>query len=465
MLNERDSSFVTELEQQLMGKHGSGLDLEEFGRRLAYVNFNPTELLRCYAALEKAKEILPKLFSIYANNDNSRENNDVSTTTGSTNPFDNSNRTNNTRIDGQTSSENFLSAFVPSTSSPVAVNQAVVIQAPVLPPVTFENGYHNGYDNSNPFNTFRRVDKEMSHISAISQPHLAPQTNPKSSSTLTVNKTFVNSNGDFDIEHNIHSDTIINSSRKAEEPQTKHWPNGDIESKRPPPPPLPPRPKESEYSSCRPIPPPLPPKPLEYSPLIDTDIFESTASAISNPREPLRTITIPDRIVDDFIKVAEPNTERNLETCAIICGVEIDDNNYHATSLIIPKQHATSDSCTTENEEEVTQVLNFNNLISLGWIHTHPTQTCFMSSLDLHTHCSYQLMLPEAIAIVCAPKSHPHWGVFRLTEPHGLNLIKNCREPSPFHPHDQTKPLYNETYPVGHVVMSPCELFILDLRY
>lgn len=26
-----------------------------------------------------------------------------------------------------------------------------------------------------------------------------------------------------------------------------------------------------------------------------------------------------------------------------------------------------------------------------------------MSSVDLHTHCSYQLMLPEAIAIVCAP--------------------------------------------------------------
>jgi len=35
---------------------------------------------------------------------------------------------------------------------------------------------------------------------------------------------------------------------------------------------------------------------------------------------------------------------------------------------------------------------------------THPTQTAFLSSVDLHTHSSYQLMLPEAIAIVCAPK-------------------------------------------------------------
>lgn len=35
---------------------------------------------------------------------------------------------------------------------------------------------------------------------------------------------------------------------------------------------------------------------------------------------------------------------------------------------------------------------------------THPTQTAFLSSVDLHTHCAYQLMMAEAIAIVCAPK-------------------------------------------------------------
>ena len=35
---------------------------------------------------------------------------------------------------------------------------------------------------------------------------------------------------------------------------------------------------------------------------------------------------------------------------------------------------------------------------------THPSQTAFMSSVDLHCHCSYQIMLDEAVAIVCAPK-------------------------------------------------------------
>jgi proteasome lid subunit RPN8/RPN11 len=37
-------------------------------------------------------------------------------------------------------------------------------------------------------------------------------------------------------------------------------------------------------------------------------------------------------------------------------------------------------------------------------LQTHPTQTAFLSSVDLHTHCAYQLMIAEAIAIVCAPK-------------------------------------------------------------
>ncbi|KAJ6580072.1 hypothetical protein DFH09DRAFT_1146441, partial [Mycena vulgaris] len=55
-------------------------------------------------------------------------------------------------------------------------------------------------------------------------------------------------------------------------------------------------------------------------------------------------------------------------------------------------------------------------LITLGWIHTHPSQSCFMSSVDLHTHASFQCMLPESFAVVCAPKSTPNFGIFRLTD-------------------------------------------------
>ena len=40
----------------------------------------------------------------------------------------------------------------------------------------------------------------------------------------------------------------------------------------------------------------------------------------------------------------------------------------------------------------------------VGWIHTHPTQSAFLSSVDLHMQYSYQQMLPEALAIVCSVK-------------------------------------------------------------
>lgn len=51
--------------------------------------------------------------------------------------------------------------------------------------------------------------------------------------------------------------------------------------------------------------------------------------------------------------------------------------------------------------------------MSAEQIHTHPTQSCFMSSLDLHTHAGYQLTLAEAVAVVCSPNHEPSFGIFR----------------------------------------------------
>jgi hypothetical protein len=86
--------------------------------------------------------------------------------------------------------------------------------------------------------------------------------------------------------------------------------------------------------------------------------------------------------------------------------------------MLVPKQTGSSDECTTVNEEEVFDFQDKRDLMTLGklksskhasiprgyrltrpfilnkktgWIHTHPTQSCFMSSLDLHTHASYQV--------------------------------------------------------------------------
>ncbi|KAG0043609.1 hypothetical protein BGZ83_011210 [Gryganskiella cystojenkinii] len=179
--------------------------------------------------------------------------------------------------------------------------------------------------------------------------------------------------------------------------------------------------------------------------------------------EGLRKMIVPVRLLDRFLNIVRPNTLKKLETCGILAGV-LSRNKLTVTTLIIPKQTATSDTCSTTNEDELFEFQMERDLMTLGWIHTHPTQTCFMSSVDLHTHCSYQLMLPEAIAIVCAPSHEKDYGVFRLTDPPGLQVITNCRQKPLFHQHPGEDDIYTDACDQGHVELVDMDLDIVDLR-
>ncbi|GMN56754.1 hypothetical protein TIFTF001_025870 [Ficus carica] len=250
-------------------------------------------------------------------------------------------------------------------------------------------------------------------------------------------------------------------------------------------------------------------------------------------------------LMENFMKMAKSNTDRNLETCGVLAG-SLKNRKFYVTALIIPKQESTSDSCQTTNEEEIFEVQDKRSLFPLGWIHeplsfvkripihqsrenlpanhfekapttnslesrmrsptptaspwlktkaststltshllehstvdqqfwieppssahpvTHPTQSCFMSSIDVHTHYSYQIMLPESVAIVMAPRdtSRNH-GIFRLTTPGGMSVIRNCQQRG-FHPHDPLPdggPLYKTC---TDVYMNPNLNFdVIDLR-
>ncbi|EEP82773.1 conserved hypothetical protein [Uncinocarpus reesii 1704] len=114
---------------------------------------------------------------------------------------------------------------------------------------------------------------------------------------------------------------------------------------------------------------------------------------------PLRTIFISPDLRKGFLEIARPNTLRNLETCGILCGSLI-SNAFFISKLLIPDQESTPDTCEMINEAAVFEYCDAEDLMVLGWIHTHPTQTCFMSSRDLHTQSGYQVMLAESIAIV-----------------------------------------------------------------
>jgi STAM-binding protein len=134
--------------------------------------------------------------------------------------------------------------------------------------------------------------------------------------------------------------------------------------------------------------------------------FTFRPSAYLESGTPLRTVFLPQNLRQAFLKVAEPNTRRNLETCGMLCGTLI-SNALFISKVVIPEQESTSDTCDTINESAFFDYCAAEDLMVLGWIHTHPTQTCFMSSRDLHTHCGYQVMMPESIAIVCAPSKTP----------------------------------------------------------
>lgn len=163
-------------------------------------------------------------------------------------------------------------------------------------------------------------------------------------------------------------------------------------------------------------------------------------SSTSNPNQ---DVHISVKLKEEFLDLAKENTNKDLETCGIL-GAFL---------------------CQAINEEEIHAILDEMSLYPAGWIHTHPSQSCFLSSIDLHTQYSYQVMLPEAIAIVMAPTDPKSTcGIFRLTNPGGINVLKECKE-SGFHPHPSASdgsPIYESC---SNIYENPNLRFeIIDLR-
>ncbi|KAJ3704263.1 hypothetical protein LUZ61_007968 [Rhynchospora tenuis] len=188
------------------------------------------------------------------------------------------------------------------------------------------------------------------------------------------------------------------------------------------------------------------------------------APGVSYLSRNLQDMHISVRLVEEFMELAKENTSSNLETCGIL-GASFKDGTYYVTTLVVPKQESTAHSCQASNEEEIHAILAEQSLVPGGWIHTHPSQTCFLSSIDLHTQYSYQVMLPEAVAMVIAPTDQTrNYGIFRLTDPGGMAVLRECKE-SGFHQHPETpdgSALYESC---SHVYFNPNLRFeIVDLR-
>uniref|UniRef100_A0A803LJA0 JAB1/MPN/MOV34 metalloenzyme domain-containing protein n=1 Tax=Chenopodium quinoa TaxID=63459 RepID=A0A803LJA0_CHEQI len=157
----------------------------------------------------------------------------------------------------------------------------------------------------------------------------------------------------------------------------------------------------------------------------------------------LKKLHISAQLMEVFLEIARNNTNKDLETCGVL-GASLTNETFYATTLIIPKQESTSSSCQALHEEDIFNIQNDRSLLPVGWIH---------------------VMVPEAIAIVMAPTDKTrNYGIFRLTDPSGMNVLKECEEKG-FHPHQESsdgRPLYEQC---SHVYINPNLRFeIFDLR-
>ncbi|XP_078485939.1 STAM-binding protein-like A [Ciona intestinalis] len=173
----------------------------------------------------------------------------------------------------------------------------------------------------------------------------------------------------------------------------------------------------------------------------------------------LRTILSPADLPTKFMQLAHGNTSRNIETCGVLFG-KLANEVFVITHVLIPHQKGAPDSCDTTREEDMWDFQDQYDGICLGWIHTHPSQTAFLSSVDMHTHYPYQCLMPESVAIVCSGKFN-EVGYFMLDPGRGMNEIGKCRKPG-FHPHPTTPPLFESC---DHVKPSPTDaVHIVDWR-
>lgn len=174
-----------------------------------------------------------------------------------------------------------------------------------------------------------------------------------------------------------------------------------------------------------------------------------------------RTVVIPSRITTVFSYLSLFNNKKNIETVGYLAGKELNTSRLIITHVLLPKQQGYSDYFKVIDSNSLIDYLEENNLMTIGWIHSHPVETPYMSSSDMHYHCVFQSVLPEAIAIVYSPREMRSQ-VFNLTPNHGLKTINECRKKG-LHTHSTQNPLIMDSH---HTVTDLVgELTVKDFRW
>jgi hypothetical protein len=88
--------------------------------------------------------------------------------------------------------------------------------------------------------------------------------------------------------------------------------------------------------------------------------------SVSVERE-LKMVSFPRDCLNRFTSIALINTLRNQGACGLLLGKE-KGGRYVVTTLLIPKQHATSDAFAMDEEDLVIRFTEWRSLITLGWV-------------------------------------------------------------------------------------------------
>eukprot|EP00997_Jenningsia_sp_PLL12_P005129 NODE_2062_length_996_cov_84.625132_g1684_i0.p1 GENE.NODE_2062_length_996_cov_84.625132_g1684_i0~~NODE_2062_length_996_cov_84.625132_g1684_i0.p1 ORF type:complete len:261 (-),score=42.34 NODE_2062_length_996_cov_84.625132_g1684_i0:73-855(-) len=163
-----------------------------------------------------------------------------------------------------------------------------------------------------------------------------------------------------------------------------------------------------------------------------TNIYPILTSLPKRSPASLRPVIMPRSLISDFLVSASPNLRQGIEWCGILAGI-LRAGSFYVSHVLIPKQTCTPDTCTALNEMQLFEYQAAHDLLTIGWIHTHPEMDAFLSSVDLHTHAGYQSLLDEAVAVVCSPSKVPSYGIFRVAND-ALPILQRCDQRG-FHEH------------------------------
>jgi len=185
------------------------------------------------------------------------------------------------------------------------------------------------------------------------------------------------------------------------------------------PPPQPPIPISAYEQQTQRRQSPIPPAPVQGPSASAVDQIRITPAASGDlvPRD-LKTVYLPRESLPRFLNVAAVNTARNRETCGLLLGKD-KKSRFVVTTLLIPKQHSTSDTCTMDEEELVMIFTEERSLITLGWVKILSSCSIQRSDFILFLPDSYTSD-PVVFHVLCRPP-HP----FRLPE-NAAGIVCRC---------------------------------------